>query len=194
MEIGTFAGAFCATALCFYILYRILRNAFRRFSRKIFGTANLMEALSEISVESEQSPRSLSGCDSLLLPKILEDFPDYDPVYTKTCVRKYLEKCFGMNEDFQIYNVVICRYLPSAAQKTVVFQAAVSWLEEGHRCQKRYELNHTFLLDQSAGAVAANCPNCGGAMGYGKQECPYCGSRVANTLKNTWEFTQLTEK
>lgn len=194
MDIGLFAGSFAATAIVSYILYRILRRIIRNFSRKIFGNADILEVISELDTEAEQTPRSLSGCDSLLLPKILEDFPDYDVVYAKTCVREYLKARFQECQDFQIHNVVISRYLPSAAQKTIVFQAAVSWLEEGRRYQKRYELNHTFLLDQDALSIAANCPNCGGAMGYGMQECPYCGSRVANVLGNTWKLTELIEK
>ena len=41
--------------------------------------------------------------------------------------------------------------------------------------------------------VAANCPNCGGAMGYGQAQCSYCGSRVAHVLKNTWTITKIEE-
>ena len=194
MDFGLFFGGFVATAVFLYIVYRIIARKVRNASRKLFGTTDIVEVLSELDTEAEHTPRSLSGCDSLLLPKILNDFPDYDVSLVKTYVRDYLKASYGKNEGFQIHNVVISRYLTSEAQKTVVFQAAVSWMEQGRRQQKRFELNHTYLLNQEHTSVAANCPNCGGAMGFGEKVCSYCGSRVANVLSNTWSFTEIIEK
>jgi len=142
-------------------------------------------------LELEESPRSLNGCDSLLMPQIQKDFPDYDPELAKTYVRGYLKDQLGHHPGFSIHNVVIAKYLRSGAQKCIVFQAALCWLENGRKLQKRYALNYTYMLPD--GTTAANCPNCGGALGYGVQECPYCGSRVVNALKNTWTFTEMKE-
>lgn len=193
MELFAFLGGFAAVAAGIAAIYQILRRKLRRFSSRTFGTPDILNALSELELEVEESPRSLNACDSLLMPQILRDFPDFDGTLAKTYVREYLRDRFGKNEDFTVHNIAIARYLPSGAQKTIVYQAAVSWLEQGRRSQKRFDLHYTFLLDQSRTSVAANCPNCGGALGYGEQECPYCGSRVANALGSTWEFTECME-
>ena len=142
-------------------------------------------------LEVDDTPRSLNGCDSFLLPAILKDFPDFDVTLAKTYVRDYLKEQLSSHGDLTIYNVVIARYLPSAAHKTIVFQAALCWTE-GTKLQKRYELNYTYMVTGDS-EVAANCPNCGGALGYSSTVCPYCDSRVANALKNTWKFTEMKE-
>ena len=125
--------------------------------------------------------------------QILADFPDFDITLAKTYVRDYLKENLGSHEEFTIYNVAIAKYLSSGVQRTIVFQAAVSWKEEGTRTQKRYDLHYTHLLSSTAMSVAANCPNCGGILGYGETECSFCNSRVANVLGNSWEFTELRE-
>ena len=63
------------------------------------------------------------------------------------------------------------------------------------KTQKRYSLNYTYLLVGNGYADGANCPNCGAAASVtGSQVCEYCGSRVAEVLKNTWKFTDIVEK
>ena len=167
-------------------------SLFFRLIRMFLGFRRGDLQLLSSELELEESPRSLNGCDSLLIPKILHDFPDFDITLAKTYVRNYLKDRLSKHRDLTIHNVVIAKYLPSGAQKTIVFQAALCWTESGKKVQKRYELNYTYLLDGDT-EVAANCPNCGGALGYGVNECPYCGSRVANALGNTWTFTEMKE-
>lgn len=166
-------------------------KALHHYSRNKQGSGDLGNLLSDL--ELEETPRSLNGCDTLLVPQILKDFPDFDVNICKSYVKKHLTEILGTNTGFTIHNVVIARYLPSGAQKTILFQAAVSWLENGKRVQKRYNLHYTYKLSGSDEVIAANCPNCGGALGYGVKVCPYCDSRVVNVLGNTWEFTEMNE-
>ena len=168
----------------FSMLWHIIRMLFR------FRRGDMTALVSDLQIE--ESHRSLNGCDSLLMPKILKDFPDFDITLAKTYVRDYLKGQLGRHSNLTIHNVVIAKYFPSAAHKTIVFQAALCWTESGKKVQKRYELNYTYLLESDS-EVAANCPNCGGALGYGVNECPYCGSRVANALCNQWTFTEVKE-
>lgn len=188
-----FLGGFLAVIVGIGAVVYYLRNKIRSFSRKAFGSPDLLDALAQIDTAGEDTPRSLNGCDSLLLPQILRDFPDFDSNLAKTYVRNYLTEKLGHHEAFTVHNVVIARYLPSSVQKTIVFQAAVSYREGGKKRQLRYDLHYAYILDSSEPSVAANCPNCGGAMGYGITVCPYCGSRVANVLGNTWKFTEMKE-
>lgn len=186
------AAIFLAVLLGIGGIYLTLRRKLRLFSRDVFGTADILEALKD-SAETDDHPRSLNGCDSLLLPQILKDFPDFDPNMAKSYARAHLKSSLTGAEPVIIHNIVLARYLRSAAQKTIVMQAALSCMENGSRVEKRYDLHYSFLINSSDPSVAANCPNCGGALGYGQNQCPYCGSRVANVLKNTWEFSEMTE-
>ena len=169
------------------------RRRVRRFSRQVFGTDSLLQGLKEADVAHLESPRSLNGCDALLLPKILADFPDFDPNLAFTYARRYITEQLAGKEKLTVYRIVISKYLRTLAQKTIVMQAAVGFTENGQRFQNRYELDYTFILDEGSEHIAANCPNCGGALGFGESECPYCGCRVASVLNNTWKFTAMRE-
>lgn len=188
-----FLAVFFATLIAILLMGLGLRNAIRGFSRRTFGRSDILGALSEIDTVADNEPRSLNGCDSLLLPKILRDFPDFDPNLVKTYAKDYIEKNLREKADLKIYNIVIAKYLPSNINKTIVFQAAVSFKEGGETKQKRYDLHYTYILRTSSSSVAANCPNCGGVLGYGDIVCPYCNSRVTNVMGNTWEFTEFTQ-
>lgn len=186
-----FLGGLAATGIAIAVLFFYIRRRLRRFSSEVFGNEDLLRALTDLEVE--QAPRSLNGCDSLLLPQILEDFPDFDPVMASSYVQEELTSRFGNQDSFTIHNIVIARYLPYEVQKTIVYQAAVSWSEDAETLQKRYNLHYTYMIESSSEAVAGNCPNCGGALGYGETECPYCGSRVSHVLGNCWKFTEVLE-
>lgn len=168
--------------------FRIIRQLARAGSN-----SGLLKGLGAIDTISDQSPRSLNGCDRLLLPQILKDFPDFDTNMAKSYARNMLKEKFGHLQGFTIHNVVISQYLPSGAQKTIVFQAAAAYRSGSTRIQKRYDLHYTYLLSGSSETVAANCPNCGGALGYGVTVCPFCDSRVVSPLGNSWKFTQIEE-
>lgn len=194
MAFWVFPGAFFAVALLIIGLAMFLRRKIRGFSRRVFGNPDLLDALEEIDTSHLETPRSLNGCDTLLMPQILKDFPDFDANLAKTYARNILRDRFGKRQNFVIHNVVIAKYLRSSVQRTIVFQAATAHRENKQTVQKRYDLHYTHLLSSSSGcAVAANCPNCGGALGYGVTICPYCGSRVANVLGNAWKFTEIIE-
>lgn len=193
MNLWAFLGAFLAICLVTTIITVKIRRKIRNFSRQLFGTTDLIGALKEVDTTQMDTPRSLNGCDSLLLPKILRDFPDFDVNLAKTYVRDELKRRFGNRQSFRIHNVVIAKYLPTAVQKTIVFQAATCHRENQRTVQKRYDLHYTYILPDETSNVAANCPNCGGVLSFGETTCSFCNSRVANVLKNTWEFTEVRE-
>ncbi|MBQ2382499.1 MAG: hypothetical protein II290_00530, partial [Oscillospiraceae bacterium] len=87
MEGWAFLGGFLAVTLGITGLVFYIRKKVRNFSQKIFGTADIVGALKEIDTTTMDTPRSLSGCDRILLPQILKDFPDMDIELAKTYVR-----------------------------------------------------------------------------------------------------------
>lgn len=193
MGFWAFLGGFLAVAIGIAAVVIFIRKKIRSFSSQIFGRPDLLGALKDVDTAHLDTPRSLNGCDKLLMPQILKDFPDFDATLSKTYARNILNERFGHQQNFTIHNIVIAKYLRSNIQKTIVFQAATCHRENGQPVQKRYDLHYTHMLASDAESVAANCPNCGGAMGYGITVCPYCNSRVANVLGNTWKFTEIKE-
>ena len=191
MGSGAFWGGFLAVAAAIGILAFILHQKWKRFRSRYQGAARILSAAAEM--EREEPPRSVNGCDRFVIPRILEDFPDFDPEGARAAARDYLESRLSGRQDLQIHQIVYSRYLPTGARKTVVFQASAGWRENGETVQKRYDLSYAYRMDTGDAVVAANCPNCGGNLGYGDRECPYCGSRVVAVMHETWEFTRMTE-
>jgi len=139
-----------------------------------------------------EPPRSVNSCDRLLLPVILKDFPDFDVTTAKAAVRKALDEKYSHQKGYTLHRIVIADYLRTA-QKTVVFQASFANKDGAKIAQRRVILHYSYLMPQSDHTVAANCPNCGGALGYGEMECGFCGTRVANPLGQSWQFTEFRE-
>ena len=189
----SFIGGFAAVSAGITLVVLLIRRRLRRFSSRYLGGLSLSSVLSSVAAaqELEPEPRSVNGCDRFVIPRIVEDFPDFDATLAKTRVREYLQAQLRDRKKLRIHKIVFRDYLPAASQKTVVFQAAVEWKEEGKTVQSRYRLHYCYSIATGDKAVAANCPNCGGNLGYGDTVCPYCGSRVVNVMENTWEFTEM---
>lgn len=194
MEIYWFLGGFLAVALGGFLIYRRIRRKLQQLSSHLFGTRDLMQALKDADLTAQDTPRSLNGCDSILLPQILEDFPDFDITLAKTYARKTLKEHLRHKQNVKIHNVVIAKYLQAQVQKTIVFQAAVAYTENDRTHQTRYELSYAYVVEGQSATVAANCPNCGGALTYGETTCPFCESRVTNVMSASWSFTHIQEK
>ena len=182
-----FAGAVGIWAAIYYI-----RKKLKAYSGLLFGTRDLMAAARALIQSVEDPPRSLNACEGSVLPQVLRDFPDFDIGLTRGQVQDYLRKELGCHDGFQIHGLVLSAYKKDSLQRTLVFQAAISWLD-GMRLQKRYDIHYTYALPQGHPSVAASCPNCGGNLGFGDLECPYCGTRVVNPLRQSWVFTRLQE-
>lgn len=54
-----------------------LRNKIRETSRALFGTSDISQAAKQMKQEYAATPKSVSAMTSLLLPKIVMDFPDF---------------------------------------------------------------------------------------------------------------------
>ena len=140
----------------------------------------------------EPGPRSLNGCDSILLPKIRKDFPDFDENAIKEAARTHLAQALAGAEGLRIHNVVFSRYLSTPARKTIFLQAALELRQGGKLLQKRYELQYLYAVQAAGSGVALTCPSCGAPIGFGQTTCQYCGCRVIGAAGN-WSFGPLRE-
>lgn len=55
----------------------VIKQKIRGFSREFLGNENLVEGLKQIEEEANHTPLSVSGGDSIYLPRIQKDFPDF---------------------------------------------------------------------------------------------------------------------
>ncbi len=191
----TFSIFSLAASIIFITAVLIVIIMIRRFSMRAFGTPRLSEAIEQQETLEETTPKSLSGMDSVFLPKILADFPDFNPDIAKTNVKNKLLEVLKGKQEIKIHGVVINNYIKTSVERVIYYQAALQYRENGRLTQRRYCLHYAFLLDTDSGdTIAANCPNCGGAVNNTNQKvCEFCGSRLVNVLSNTWEFTEVYE-
>lgn len=191
-----FFGVFFAVLIVFAGVFLYVRYRLRKFSNRVFGTRHLGQVFQDIETEQQERPKSLNGMDMLYLPQIQKDFPDFNPTTTDRYAKQALKEYIGEKEGFRVHNVVISGYEKTNVENTIIMQAAAEWKEQGKKVQKRYILHYSYLIcvDTGDGVIAANCPNCGGAIEKLSWEtCPYCDCRLVNVLKNSWEFTQIKE-
>lgn len=55
-----------------------IRNKVQETSRTLFGTSDITQAAKQMKREYSATPKSVSAMTSLLLPKIVSDFPDFE--------------------------------------------------------------------------------------------------------------------
>ncbi len=193
-----FWGAFLGVIAIVIVAIIVITIKIRRLCRKnesariLAGFAKGI-ASGELDFEVPEEPRSLNRCDSLLIPQIVRDFPDFEAERAKNIFRNYVKKHYAKAPDFTIYTVGIAQYLKAGLQKTIVMQAACSYTKGNKKVQIRVEADYIYSVHTDDETIASNCPNCGGAIGYGMVNCPYCGSHVSNVMSNTWEFKNIRE-
>lgn len=194
--IRVFLAIFLAVLLFLIGLFLYLRYRIRRFSNEVFGTEDVRQVFENIETTEQEKPKSLNGMDMLYLPQIQKDFPDFNPTMADNYAKEALKEHVGKKEGFRVHNVVIAGYEKTSVEYNIIMQAAVEWKEQGKKVQKRYILHYSYLIKARSGqeVVAANCPNCGGAIeSLSWEVCPYCDSRLVNVMKNSWKFTQIRE-
>lgn len=67
--LGILIAAFCG--------YQYIKKEVTQVTRNLFGTDNISEAAQQMQQEYSTTPKSVSAMTSLLLPKIVKDFPEF---------------------------------------------------------------------------------------------------------------------
>lgn len=193
MEISVSTIVFWAVtaAVCILILV-VCKKFYNTFHDVVYVILRLFKMADEMPKQADPPPRTVSGIESIVMPDIRRDFPEFDIQLAKDRARQYLRSQLGSKKGLQIHNLVLHRYVDESIQKTIIFQAAVSWRED-RLIQKRYDIHYSYLLPEAGGGLTLNCPNCGAVIGFGERQCAYCGTQVLNGLQRNWEFTQINE-
>ncbi|MCM1158180.1 MAG: zinc ribbon domain-containing protein [Bacteroidales bacterium] len=66
-----------AIIIAIYCGITYIRNKTQEMSRALFGTSDITKAAKQMKQEYSTTPKSVSAMTSLLLPKIVSDFPDF---------------------------------------------------------------------------------------------------------------------
>lgn len=139
-------------------------------------------------------PCSLSDCESIYLPQIMQDFPDFNATLAYTYAKEALRMKLSAKTALKIHKVVISGYKRAAYDKTVIMQAALQYPENGVIQQKMYVLLYTYLIENKEQSLSANCPNCGAPVSDSAAKiCPYCDSRLVNPFGGSWTFHEIYE-
>ncbi len=172
-------------------LYFSIKNKIEFFSRRIFGTRNIIEGFNKQEIEYENTPKSLSGMDAVLIPKINKDFPSINIdelkkvaenaiiLYFESLKDKELKEIPNASDklnnmisslildnkntfkDVKIHRTVINAYDNRNGICTITLQTALEYVKDSKKVQDRLNTDLIYIYDDKKGNVSLNCPNCG---------------------------------
>ena len=73
-----------------YSVYINITKKVKRFSRDVFGTEDIVKGLKDVEDERRNKPLSISGGNSIYLPRIKTDFPDYHQTTMEEKVKHFI--------------------------------------------------------------------------------------------------------
>ena len=177
-----------------YFLMKQLARSFLHGCRQLGDhmIKSFVTGLRKLETTDEEKPKSLPNMESLILPQVLKDFPDFDLAMTKNEVKDHLMEVYGGRAEFTVHNIALVEYRRNRVKRAVVFQAAVSW--RGKKLlQKKLEIVLEFQCVDGKRNPAINCPNCGATLGFHDLECKYCGTRINDRRDQEWSFASVRE-
>jgi hypothetical protein len=208
------AVAAVAVLIVIYILYRIvvkIKRAMRRLSNRIGRFSNIVEEVYTASknadkIESE-TPKSVSGMTSLLLPRISKDFPDFNWHEVREHLENKLREKLTAegSTDIVVHKSVISRYNKDANNISITCQTALKYKNPnkqyiGEYKQSRFTTEVVYMqkLDdyyEKDSLGVYTCPNCGASVdNYNGGVCAYCGSKLRDLNVRIWSVADIEEK
>ena len=203
-----------AVLIVIYILYLLIikiNRGIRRVTDKMRSFSNMVDEVYRASknadkIESE-TPKSVSGMTSLLLPKISHDFPDFNwHEIRKSVESKIKEKLKSEGStDIYIHKSVISAYNRGANNISVECQTALKYKNPnkkyvGEYKQSRFSSEVIYMqkLDdfyEKDVFGAYTCPHCGAAVdNHNTGVCAYCGSKLMDLNVRIWTVENIQEK
>ena len=201
----------------YYLVYRVKQKA-EELSRTLFGTSDITKAASQMKQEYATTPKSVSAMTSLLLPKIVADFPDFQYNEIKQQLENHTEMLFanGQHERYDqihIHRTEINQYRTTAGRCIITFQTALECyhtitdsngnITEGsseYKYQTKFNTDLIYIQDRNLveneldHALGLNCPNCGAPISsLGAKVCEYCGTAIVELNIHAWSFSHIEE-
>lgn len=96
---------FCILMLGIILIYFTTKKKVEGFLKTNFGTMNIKETIEMARLKDQETPKSLSGLESLILPDLKKDFPEMNIDELKRQVESYIITYLGMIESKE-YEVI----------------------------------------------------------------------------------------
>lgn len=179
------------------IIFSVIRRV-RHTMTDLFGTDDLKQLINTRQEEEANTPKSVSGMTSLVLPRIQNDFPELNWYELRDMAEKelfaYCQKK-GLT-DLKIHQSAILDYTKKAGTCIIVFQFSVQYFKNSQKKQARYNASVLYVQDADkygdGSGFSVTCPHCGGAItSLGKKHCDYCGSEVLPINIRAWRFHKI---
>ena len=77
-----------------FIGYFIIKKKVSDFSKEFFGISDIKKAIQDLEIEAQETPKSLSGMETLMLPILKEDFPQLNINEMKSIVENKIYEIF----------------------------------------------------------------------------------------------------
>lgn len=94
-----------AIIITLIVIYNIVHTKLINLSQQLFGTTDIKKAIELSEIEAENTPKSVSSMEPLLLDKISKDFPDLNINKIKSMVENSLLDIFSAIENQDIEKV-----------------------------------------------------------------------------------------
>lgn len=191
-----------------------------RIGRKAEG---LIDQINLAQVRAETTPKSLAGMESILLPQIMKDFPEYNsavvydrvrsdarlfyesaiegrPLYKEgisAALRERMTFPGDVAGGIGIHRVSLSDYDRRSRDKFITYQAAAKYEDaKGTTHQTRLHLKYIAAYDDDfANEIRViKCPNCGAPVPTsGEKVCRYCGAALRTAPGLCWVLTDIKE-
>lgn len=150
-----------------------------------------LRVLKKQEIEYENTPKSLSGMDAVLIPKINKDFPSINIDELKKTAENAIILYFESLKDrklkeipnasdklnnmisslivdnkhiykyVKIHRTVINSYDNKNGVCIITFQTSLEYSKDSTKVQDRLNTDLIYIYDDKKGNVSLNCPNCG---------------------------------
>lgn len=191
-----------------------------RVGRKAEG---LIDEIKTADEKARTTPRSLTSVESLLLPQVLKDFPEYNSAViaqrVKTDARLYYESAAAgellykngvstaLRENIRlpenvkggiiVHKVALTAYNKSQRDRLITYQAAVQYdTKDDDVNQVRLNLQYiaAYTNDFQNEIKVIKCPNCGAPVpSVGDKVCRYCGAALRVSAGQGWVLVDVHE-
>lgn len=98
--------------------------------------------------------------------------------------------------NIRFHRTAVNGYSKTGTEAVIVFQTACQYQLNNKLHQTRFEAKYVYYLKETIHNVSAvmRCSYCGAPVeGLGEKVCRYCGNGVTDTLKKTWQFSDIKE-
>jgi len=96
-----------------YTMYKTIQRKISNFSTSVLGSTNIFEGLKQVEAIANDTPLSVSGGDSIYLPMIQKDFPDFSKSIVENIIKKFLLEYFSCLENKSIEKLTSTNYTAS---------------------------------------------------------------------------------